>query len=188
MCVNGNCIDGSCQCEEGYAGTLCNELACVNGTFENGKCKCIEGYFGTLCTQDDLIAVYKLTKFQLSDCPNYVPQYNLSGPADQQELCGINASDMEVCFDYNYTIFNESRLFRAEVIRVDNNGEKEVTRNFILAGTYTAQDDLLTIEYIDGSREVLIIEGDKIILSEHLSDGGSADCTFLREFTFSVDL
>jgi len=187
-CVNGFCVDGTCQCDEGYAGTLCDELPCANGTYENGKCQCPEGFYGTLCDTEDLTSVFVMTKLLIKDCPSYDPQYDLSGTPDDVELCGLNASQREVCFNYNYTIFNERQLFRAEVIKVDNNGEFELTRNSILQGTYTALNDELFINYVDGSSEVLIISNDKLINSQHLSDGGSPDCTLLQEFSYTFDL
>lgn len=187
-CVNGSCIDGTCLCEEGFAGELCNELACESGTFENGKCQCPEGVFGAYCNTRDLTGVFVMTKLLLEDCPSYDPQYDLSGPASENDLCGLNQSETEVCFSYNYTIFNESQLFKAEVIRVDNAGEKEVTHNLLLAGSYKATNDELLIVFVDGTQETLTIRNNQLINTRKLSDGGSPDCTVLQEFSFSVDL
>jgi len=187
-CVNGSCIDGTCQCEEGFAGELCNELACETGTFENGKCQCPEGVFGTFCNTRDITGVFVMTKLLLSDCPSYDPQYDLTGPSSESDLCGLNQSERQVCFNYNYTIFNETQLFRAEVIRVDNDGDEEITHNLLLAGSYTASNDELLINYVDGTEESLIIRNNQLIKFRKLSDGGSPDCTVTQEFSFSVDL
>lgn len=53
---NGNCIDGSCLCDEGYSGVncqinVCDGIDCNNGNCDTvtGMCDCLEGYEGTFC-------------------------------------------------------------------------------------------------------------------------------------------
>lgn len=54
--ANGVCVDGTCDCEEGYSGANCEILdPCfnvdcgANGTCVDGTCDCEEGYYGEFC-------------------------------------------------------------------------------------------------------------------------------------------
>jgi len=54
---NGICVDGTCECDEGYLGTNCERTVCddlncgPNGTcnLSTASCDCDEGYSGTNC-------------------------------------------------------------------------------------------------------------------------------------------
>ena len=54
--VNGECVDGTCDCEEGYSGANCEifdpcfSIDCgANGTCVDGTCDCEDGYYGDNC-------------------------------------------------------------------------------------------------------------------------------------------
>ncbi len=55
--ANGTCLDGTCDCDEGYSGTNCQTNVCdaldcgPNGTCDTttGACLCDEGYSGDNC-------------------------------------------------------------------------------------------------------------------------------------------
>jgi len=55
LCVNGECIDGTCECENGFTGANCETDACENiicqnnGTCVNGTCNCPIGFSGPNC-------------------------------------------------------------------------------------------------------------------------------------------
>lgn len=73
-CKNGGyCIDGKCNCPEGYTGIDCSILedpckfiSCDNqGICINGECSCPDGYYGEFCqfsTIEDLIGTYTMTE------------------------------------------------------------------------------------------------------------------------------
>ena len=52
-CIHGQCIDGRCQCNYGFRGTLCqscNYSVCENGQCtEEGGCECYPGWTGSYC-------------------------------------------------------------------------------------------------------------------------------------------
>ena len=55
-CLNyGICVDGTCDCPEGYSGEKCeindcDDITCENnGVCVNGECRCPEGYSGDNC-------------------------------------------------------------------------------------------------------------------------------------------
>lgn len=65
-CLNGGtCIEGDCECAEGFTGPNCGTLIdpcadveCFNGgTCMDGNCECAEGYTGTNCENVDLAKV-----------------------------------------------------------------------------------------------------------------------------------
>jgi len=79
-CLNGGvCIDGNCDCPEGYSGAQCEtfddcyNVSCLNGgTCVNGQCNCLEGWTGSDCSQQvtpDKIRITKVvvTKFPATD-------------------------------------------------------------------------------------------------------------------------
>lgn len=53
--INGTCIDGVCNCNEGYSGATCEIHVCDNincndnGTCVDGSCNCDPGYSGVNC-------------------------------------------------------------------------------------------------------------------------------------------
>lgn len=52
---HGVCIGGSCRCEEGWTGSVCDLKAChprctEHGTCKDGKCECHQGWTGEHCT------------------------------------------------------------------------------------------------------------------------------------------
>uniref|UniRef100_A0A8C5WC07 Tenascin N n=1 Tax=Leptobrachium leishanense TaxID=445787 RepID=A0A8C5WC07_9ANUR len=52
----GKCVDGKCQCAEGFTGDDCSVKLCVpdcgpNGKCVNGKCVCSKGYTGVGCRE-----------------------------------------------------------------------------------------------------------------------------------------
>ncbi|XP_003250904.3 fibrillin-2 [Apis mellifera] len=57
-CINGNCVDGKCQCRSGYQGEFCNEPICREPCLNQGRCigpdrcACIYGYTGRRCETD----------------------------------------------------------------------------------------------------------------------------------------
>ncbi|XP_029674893.1 fibrillin-2-like isoform X2 [Formica exsecta] len=57
-CINGNCVDGRCQCRTGYQGEFCNEPICREPCLNQGRCigpdrcACIYGYTGRRCETD----------------------------------------------------------------------------------------------------------------------------------------
>ena len=182
-CVNGECVDGTCLCEEGYAGETCNELACANGTFANGDCQCDEGFYGTLCNVDDLNGFYTMTKFQFLECPNYVVEYDLSGTSDDNELCGLNPSDLPICFTQHYFIFDDFKVFYTEQVNIDVSPDvRQTTFNRVIDGPLEAQNDQMTISFFNGEVHDLKIEGNKLIRIRTLSDGGS-NCMLTEEYT-----
>lgn len=53
--ANGTCVDGTCQCDEGFSGSNCEINVCDtvdcgdNGSCVNGDCECDTGYEGASC-------------------------------------------------------------------------------------------------------------------------------------------
>ncbi|GAA6111385.1 teneurin-3, partial [Tachysurus ichikawai] len=48
-------MGGSCRCEEGWTGSVCDVKAChprctEHGTCKDGKCECHQGWTGEHCT------------------------------------------------------------------------------------------------------------------------------------------
>ncbi len=57
--ANGTCVDGECQCDEGYSGVncetnVCDAINCNNGDCDpvTGACTCDEGYEGEFCNTE----------------------------------------------------------------------------------------------------------------------------------------
>jgi len=55
-CVNGTCVEGTCECDEGWSGPnceidLCADVDCDHGVCASGVCECDDGWEGTLCDE-----------------------------------------------------------------------------------------------------------------------------------------
>ncbi|XP_024000657.2 teneurin-2-like, partial [Salvelinus sp. IW2-2015] len=55
--THGVCLGATCQCEEGWTGSgcdqrVCNPLCIKHGTCKDGKCQCHQGWNGEHCTID----------------------------------------------------------------------------------------------------------------------------------------
>ena len=55
-CHHGHCNNQRCECENGWAGVLCDQLSCdrrcdgLKGSCQNGTCICRKGWNGKHCT------------------------------------------------------------------------------------------------------------------------------------------
>ena len=182
-CVNGSCVDGSCQCEEGYAGALCDELACVNGNFANGSCQCPQGTYGALCDNVKLPGTYYITHLLLDNCPNYVPNYDIKAPAEDQMVCGQDESNFLTCF-LNFIILKSDGSYvwsRGTNVTRTNGEVVNVFFDFQL-GSYTAKNDLLTTTSDRGVVRTATIHKDHLEWKRKLTDGG-ASCQWLEVYS-----
>lgn len=182
-CVNGNCIDGTCQCEEGYVGELCDQLPCVNGTSVNGKCNCEEGAYGILCDVTELAGVYVATAFVMDECPSYVTEYDIVKGANDEQLCGTSEQGRDVCFLDNIVLLDDGRAFWTRSTNFEQEDGSIQTGFFeVLAGTFNANNEVISVSNDDGDFRAAIIDGDKIIRRWKVDDGGDA-CFFTMVHT-----
>jgi hypothetical protein len=40
-CTHGTCVDGTCECNPGFAGAVCDIYTCLNGCSGHGKCRLV---------------------------------------------------------------------------------------------------------------------------------------------------
>lgn len=76
-CMNGGtCDNGTCDCPDGYSGTLCEvydscfTVTCLNGgTCDNGTCDCPDGYGGADCSTELPSTSMTITKIVVNSYP-----------------------------------------------------------------------------------------------------------------------
>lgn len=77
VCLNGGaCVNGSCNCPEGYSGAQCEtfddcfNVTCLNGgTCVNGICNCPDGYTGSDCSQQITPSRIRISKIDITRFP-----------------------------------------------------------------------------------------------------------------------
>ena len=184
-CVNGQCVDGTCQCEEGFVGVTCNELPCVNGSFSNGECNCTTGSFGKLCDVDEIVGFYSITQLLHTDCPDYAKAYDLMADVSDGRVCGTNHTDLGICFSNGLNIAADGTAFWIRSIVLEPTpGSFETTWLEFEEGTYTAQNESITINLENGETRVVTISQDKLTWERNTSDGGP-ECIWKEEYTIS---
>jgi hypothetical protein len=155
-CNNGNCVDGTCECDPGYSGSDCSTLdpcynvACDNGDCVNGNCICDAGYEGDDCA-DGFNAKFVGTYFLNETC-------NTSGPASYSVIGGARSTSV-----YEATLTGLWEAPSGSVIAViGSNGtsfsiaRQSIDSNIELEGSGTASVDGNTLNitytiYINGS-------------------------------------
>jgi hypothetical protein len=77
-CIHGTCVDGKCECEEGWGGPVCASVPCtpecINGHCNNGICACDAGWEGADCSQrarDKFLGAYLVAETCGSAGDNY---------------------------------------------------------------------------------------------------------------------
>jgi hypothetical protein len=76
-CLNGGvCIDGDCDCPDGYSGPQCESfnacfsVICLNGgNCVNGACNCLEGYTGSDCSQQVTPSKIRINRIEVIRFP-----------------------------------------------------------------------------------------------------------------------
>lgn len=181
-CVNGNCVEGTCQCEDGFTGNLCDELPCTNGTFANGKCQCDNGFYGELCDISEIEGYYFITKLMHTDCPSYAKQYDLTAPASEGRVCGTNHTDIGICFGNGISLSDDGTMFWIRSIVLETSPDEfETTWLEFENGTYTAQNELITINLENGTTRFVTIGENLLTWERNTSDGGT-DCIWKEEY------
>jgi len=80
-CLNGGyCLNGSCNCPEGYTGSLCGTNLCANvscqngGSCVNGDCECLIGFSGINCQIElNPPIAFSIEEIVLYDFPEFRP-------------------------------------------------------------------------------------------------------------------
>ena len=108
--ANGECVDGTCDCEDGYSGANCEifdpcfSVDCGdNGTCVDGMCDCEDGYYGDNCElliQDRFVGTWSGL-----DCDGDIFNLTIESGSTAATLI-IN----EQLFDINANIIDENNF------------------------------------------------------------------------------
>ncbi len=71
-CNGGVCVDGTCECPEGFFGDNC-EVQCTNGVYQDGTCTCLAGFEGDACDVESRAKYYGSWTGTLSGCTIEIP-------------------------------------------------------------------------------------------------------------------
>lgn len=106
---NGTCVEGVCDCPEGFSGTTCEiedkcitqDVECLNeGTCMDGLCDCAEGYEGDDCGTEErakFISTYSVSEV----CGSGSDSYQSTISTSSTEVTTILISNVYNLFDNN---------------------------------------------------------------------------------------
>lgn len=151
ICLNGGvCVDGDCECINGYTGVNCGTpplvdpcegITCLNGgTCANGSCVCAEGYTGANCSQQVTPTAIRITSIRVDQFPP------LDGGDDWDgAFCGGANPDLFVTLDDGQGEFFTSGMYT----------------DAIPGNTYTFSNGLPTQTYnVNGNFAVRLYDND----------------------------
>lgn len=98
---HGVCIGGSCRCEEGWTGSVCDLKAChprctEHGTCKDGKCECHQGWTGEHCTVGKINNHQYVSIYTTWPKEHEYPVFNRFGSLIQVNFRGLFCTRMSV--------------------------------------------------------------------------------------------
>jgi hypothetical protein len=98
-CNSGTCVEGECECNDGWSGSncdvdLCADINCENGTCVNGICECEDNFQGTLC-DEEIFCTNSCGYANDGECDDGGPNsnYNVCGCGTDCGDCGTRYGD-----------------------------------------------------------------------------------------------
>lgn len=148
-CVNGECVDGFCDCDEGWGGTKC-EVAdacapeCVNGDCLGTKCICNPGWEGSVC--DRRMTNKFVGQYQVNESCN-------SGNFTYFLFITESAASIDVIFFSNFYDLNFQGVFDPVFAVVTNSVDITIPSQFVGGwqfsgtGTLDTLNNILTVQF-----------------------------------------
>ena len=164
ICVNGNCVDGECQCSGSFIGPTCSELPCSNGAFINGKCDCNDGFYGELCDQS-LFGSYHANTLSPVDCASdFGIKGIITNASDGERVCNIHNDGTQDCYWFRMVLDNDLTFAaNLNLIDVDEDGRESLVAVFLFEGSFSHSEDMILVSTNDGTTYDLVFNDDKIM-------------------------
>jgi len=155
----------------------CEGITCVNGDCNNGSCLCENGWMGQDCSVKDFSGEWRMIQYTLNNCPNYFAT-DITGDGKTRQLCG-KAEEFDVCYETYFNFNSNGTYTRNEALYLHNDdGTIETIRKLSDTGTWVTEDNGTKVrtrtDGTSGFRLFTVLADGKIDRLEPEPDGGSS--------------
>lgn len=162
----------------------CEETICGPGTCLEGICECPDGYFGNSC-EENYFGIYAASLMKSAQCGSDfdIPSTAMAPPNPGERIC-YPFHGGQNCFYYRIELL-ENFSFKTTLnqIAIAPGGTETLVNGAFPSGTYSILDNTLNITFDNGVTQQLLIENSTLSWNISQTSEGFSNCELQLEFT-----